>query len=370
MKETALKEVHEKLGGKMVDFAGWYMPVQYPKGVIAEHMAVREKVGMFDVSHMGQFEFKGRDALALVQKLITNNAAKLDIHQVLYSPMPYTNGTLVDDVLVYRLGEDHFYMVVNASNIDKDWEWVKENAKDMEFEVFRNFSDEVSLIALQGPKAEATLQKLVKEDLSKVGFFYLLRNVEIDGVKLPMISRTGYTGEDGFEIMIPNKDAVKIWNLLMEAGEEFGVEPCGLGARDTLRFEAKLPLYGNDIDDTTTPVEAGLKFFIDIEKEYFNGIEVIKDQYINKNTKRLLKGFEMVDKGIPRHGMKIFNADGEEIGYVTSGTYAPYLKKNLGLGYVNKPFHKLGTEIFIDVRGKKKKAVIVKTPFYKKAYKK
>ncbi|HHH84399.1 MAG TPA: glycine cleavage system aminomethyltransferase GcvT, partial [Firmicutes bacterium] len=271
MKKTALNEIHKEYGGKMVDFSGWEMPVQYKKGTIAEHLAVRKHVGLFDVSHMGQFELKGKGALPLIQKLITNNAAKLEIFQVLYTPMCYENGTIVDDVLCYRLGEDHFYMVVNASNIEKDWKWVLKNARGMDLDVLRNFSDEVSLLALQGPDAEKTLQKLVSDDLTKLGFFHLLRETSVGGIAVPMISRTGYTGEDGFEIMVPNSDAPALWKKLMKAGQEFAIEPCGLGARDTLRFEAKLPLYGNDIDDTTTPVEAVLKFFIDPEKESFNG---------------------------------------------------------------------------------------------------
>jgi aminomethyltransferase len=368
MKKTALNEIHKKSGGKMVDFLGWELPVQYGKGTIAEHMAVRKNVGLFDVSHMGQFEFKGNDAVALIQKLITNNAAKLETRQVLYSPMCYENGTIVDDVLCYRLGEDHFYMVVNASNIEKDWDWVKKNARGADLDIIKNFSDEVSLLALQGPYAEKTLQKLLKEDLSQLGFFYLLPQTQVDDVDVLMISRTGYTGEDGFEIMTLNTHAPALWETIMKAGEEFGIEPCGLGARDTLRFEAKLPLYGNDIDDTTTPVEAVLKFFIDTDKPFFNGKETILDQ-INNGTERLIRGFEMIDKGIPRHGMEIYSAEGERIGYVTSGTYAPFLEKNLGLGYIDKPYHKPGQEIFIDVRGKRKKAVIVKTPFYKKSYK-
>ena len=368
MKKTALNEIHKESGGKMVDFLGWEMPVQYSKGTIAEHLAVRHHVGLFDVSHMGQFELKGRDALALIQKLITNNAEKLDLFQVLYTPMCYENGTIVDDVLCYRLGQDHFYMVVNASNIDKDWEWVRKNARGMDLDVLKNFSDEVSLLALQGPDAEKTLQKLVSEDLKKLPFFYLLRETSVGGIAVPMVSRTGYTGEDGFEIMVPNSHAPALWKKLMEAGAEFSIEPCGLGARDTLRFEAKLPLYGNDIDDTTTPVEAVLKFFIDPGKDDFNGKEVITAQ-IEEGTTRLIRGFEMVDKGIPRHGMEIYSTDNERIGYVTSGTYAPFLEKNLGLGYIDKPYHKMGQEILIDVRGKMKKAVIVKTPFYTKAYK-
>lgn len=367
MRKTALRDIHEKVGGKLVDFSGWELPVQYANGMIHEHMVVRKSVGVFDVSHMGEFELKGKDALALIQKLITNNAEKLAIYQVLYSPMCYENGTIVDDLLCYRLGEEHFYFVVNASNIDKDWAWVQKNAKGMDLEILRNFSDDVSLISVQGPKAEATVQKLVKNDLSKVEFFHLVKDTEIKGIKIPMISRTGYTGEDGFEIMVENKYACDIWNAVFEAGKEFGIEPIGLGARDTLRFEAKLALYGNDIDDTTTPIEAALKWTVDLEKPVFNGHEVIK-KHASEGTTRALRGFELVDKGIPRHGMEIFNANNEKIGIVTSGTYAPFLDKNLGLGYVPMSHAKIGTEIFIDIRGKMKKAVIVKTPFYQKAY--
>ena len=370
MKKTAVNEIHKKLGGKMVDFAGWEMPIQYKKGVIKEHMAVREKAGIFDVSHMGEFEIKGKDALKYVENLITNNASKLDKGQVLYTTMCYEKGTIVDDLLVYRLDKNYFYFVINSSNHDKDFNWLKKNAEGFELEILKDLSPEMSLFAVQGPKAEDIINKLMEEDLSKLGFFRLMRNVKIGGVNVKMISRTGYTGEDGVEIMLKDEDAPELFKKILEAGEEFGIEPCGLGARDTLRLEAKLMLYGNDIDDTTTPIEAALKWTVDLDKGYdFNGKEVIEEQ-IKNGVDRYLKGFEMIDRGIARHGMDIYNENDKKIGYVTSGNYAPYLKKNIGLGYIDKPYHKRGTEIYIDIRGKKKKAEIVKTPFYKKSYKK
>src|SRR6056297_1292799 len=357
MKKTAVNQIHKELGGKMVDFAGWEMPIQYKKGVIKEHMAVRERVGIFDVSHMGEFEIKGPDALDYVENLITNNASKLDINQVLYTTMCYEKGTIVDDLLVYRLN-------------DKDFNWLEKNADGFDLEILKDLSSEMSLFAVQGPKAENTINKLMEKDLSQLGFFRLMRNVKIDGVNVKMISRTGYTGEDGVEIMLKDEDAPELFKKILEAGEEFGIEPCGLGARDTLRLEAKLMLYGNDIDDTTTPIEAALKWTVDLDKGYdFNGKEVIEEQ-IKNGVDRYLKGFEMIDRGIARHGMDIYNENDKKIGYVTSGNYAPFLKKNIGLGYIDKPFHKRGTEIYIDIRGKKKKAKIVKTPFYKKSYKK
>ena len=370
MKKTAVNEIHKKLNAKMVDFAGWEMPIQYEDGVIKEHMAVREKVGIFDVSHMGEFEIKGKDALEYVQKLITNDASKLDINQVLYTPMCYENGTIVDDLLCYRIGDNHFYFIINSANHDKDLNWLKSNAEGYDLEVVKDISPEMSLFALQGPNAEKTMQKLVEKDMDNLKFFRLWLDVDVDGINVDMISRTGYTGEDGVEIMVKNENAPELWEKIMDAGEEYGIKPCGLGARDTLRLEAKLMLYGNDIDDTTTPVEAALKWTVDIDKDVdFNGKEVIKEQ-IENGTERILKGFEMIDRGIPRHNMEIYDKNEEKIGYVTSGNYAPYLEKTIGLGYIDRPHHKKGTEIFIDVRGKMKKAKIVKTPFYTKSYKK
>ncbi len=370
MKKTAINEIHKKLNAKMVDFAGWEMPIQYEDGVIKEHMAVREKVGIFDVSHMGEFEIKGKDALEYIQKLITNDASKLDINQVLYTPMCYENGTIVDDLLCYRIGEKHFYLIINSANHDKDLNWLKSNTEGYELEIVRDISPKMSLFALQGPNAEKTMQKLVDKDMNELKFFRLWLDVDVDGINVDMMSRTGYTGEDGVEIMVKNENAPELWEKIMDAGEEFGIKPCGLGARDTLRLEAKLMLYGNDIDDTTTPVEAALKWTVSMDKDVdFNGKEVIKEQ-IENGTDRILKGFEMIDRGIPRHNMEIYNENEEKIGYVTSGNYAPYLKKTIGLGYIDRPHHKKGTEIYIDVRGKMKKAKIVKTPFYKKSYKK
>ncbi|TYB30337.1 MAG: glycine cleavage system aminomethyltransferase GcvT, partial [Candidatus Mcinerneyibacterium aminivorans] len=291
-------------------------------------------------------------------------------NQVLYTPMCYKNGTIVDDLLCYRIGEEHYYFIINSANHDKDLDWLKENAEGYDLEILRDISPGYSLFAVQGPNAEKAMQKLVSRDMNKLKFFRLWKDVKIDDIDVDMISRTGYTGEDGVEILVKNKYASRLWKMIMEAGKEYGIKPCGLGARDTLRLEAKLMLYGNDIDDTTTPVEAALKWTVDLDKDTdFNGKEVIKKQ-IENGTDRILKGFEMIDRGIPRHNMEIYNTDGDKIGYVTSGNYAPYLKKTVGLGYIDRPYHKRNTEIMIDIRGKKKKAKIVKTPFYKKSYKK
>jgi aminomethyltransferase len=370
LKRTSLFEIHQKYGARMVPFGGWEMPVQY-SGVIEEHKAVRNAAGLFDVSHMGEFELKGQQALDLIQLLCTNNAAKLEVGQVQYALMCYENGTVVDDVLIYRLGEDRYWLVVNAGNTEKDWEWVnsarqKAGFTDLEL---KNISGEVAQLALQGPLAEQILQSLVSIDLQEIGFYRAKTGVVVAGIKTLVLSRTGYTGEDGFEIYCRAEDAVALWESLLEAGEEDGLIPCGLGARDTLRFEARLPLYGHEIDDKVTPYEAGLGFFVKTKKGVpFIGMEALIAQK-EKGIEKKLVGFEMVDRGIPRQGYEIAK-DGQVVGYVTSGSFSPTLEKNIGLGYVPVSLSEVGSEFDVIIRGKPVKARVVETPFYQPRYKK
>ena len=365
LKKTPLFEMHLKYGGKIVDFGGWALPVQF-SGIIEEHRAVRTAAGLFDVYHMGEIDVKGPAALALVQKLITNDASKLAKNQVLYTPMCYENGTVVDDLLVYRLGDGHFYLVVNAANTDKDYAWIREQAKAFDNVLVENLSDSTAQLALQGPKAEAILQKLTRIDLAGIKYYWCLPNVEVAGSKC-LVSRTGYTGEDGFEIYSESEDAPKLWEIILETGDEDGLIPVGLGARDTLRFEARLPLYGHEIDEKTTPIEAGLGIFVKLDKPAFNGREVLARQKAEGMTKKLA-GFEMVDRGIPRAGYPIAK-EGREVGYVTTGSFAPTLEKNIGLGFVPLELAKIGEEIEVVIRGKGVKAQIVKTPFYRRVEK-
>ena len=371
LKRTPLYEMHLKYGARMVPFGGWDMPVQY-RGVIDEHKMVRNQAGLFDVSHMGEFEVKGPQALELIQLVSVNNAAKLEIGQVQYSMMCYENGTIVDDILVYRLGEHHYWLVVNAGNIDKDWEWVnyaRDRAGLTNLEL-KNISDEIGQIAIQGPLAERILQKVTPNVvLAELGFYWAKTGAAVGGIRTPVLSRTGYTGEDGFEIYCNREDAVAIWEALLEAGEEEGLAPAGLGARDTLRFEARLPLYGHEIDDKLTPYEAGLGFFVKSKKGTdFIGRAALVAQKEAGLTKKLV-GFEMTERGIPRQGYEIAK-DGEVVGIVTTGTMAPTLEKNLGLGYVPIALTEIGTEIDVLIRGKAVKGKVVETPFYQPRYKK
>ncbi|HYG60028.1 MAG TPA: glycine cleavage system aminomethyltransferase GcvT [Symbiobacteriaceae bacterium] len=370
LKRTPLYEMHLKLGGRMVPFGGWEMPVQY-SGVIEEHKAVRNAAGLFDVSHMGEFEVKGPQALDLIQLVSVNNAAKLELGQVQYSLMCYENGTVVDDILVYRLGEHHYWLVVNAGNIDKDWEWVNYAAdraglKNLEL---KNLSAEIGQIAIQGPLAEKILQPLVPNVvLGEMKFYWAKAGVTVAGIKCPVLSRTGYTGEDGFEIYCHKEDAVALWEALMEAGEEDGLLPAGLGARDTLRFEAKLPLYGHEIHDQTTPLEAGLGFFVKLKKGTdFIGKAALEVQKA-EGIKRKVVGFEMIDRGIPRQGYEIAK-DGQVVGEVTTGTMSPTLEKAIGLARVPIALTDLGSEFDVVIRGKALKAKVIETPFYQPRYK-
>ncbi|HPT04825.1 MAG TPA: glycine cleavage system aminomethyltransferase GcvT [Bacteroidales bacterium] len=361
MKETAFKSLHEAMGAKMVPFAGFYMPVQY-EGVNAEHEHVRKGVGVFDVSHMGEFWVKGPKALDFVQWVTSNDASKLHEGKVQYSCFPNDKGGIVDDLLVYKINDETYLLVVNAANIDKDWAWV--NKQNKFGATLYNASGEISQLAIQGPLALKAMQKLTDTPIVDMEY-YTFKKVTFAGVKDVILSTTGYTGAGGCEIYFANEDAPVIWKAVFEAGAEFDIKPIGLGARDTLRLEMGFCLYGNDINDTTSPIEAGLGWitkFTD-QKEFINKAELLRQK--KEGVSRKLVGFEMVDKGIPRHEYEIVDAEGNKIGEVTSGTMGPSVKKPVGMGYVKTAFSKEGSEIYIKVRDKALKAVVVKFPFYK-----
>jgi aminomethyltransferase len=369
VRKTALNAVHRKLGAKMVEFNGWDMPVEYPAsigcGIIAEHMAIRTGVGIFDVSHMGDIRLAGPQALAAVQYIAMNDASRLTIGQAQYSALLYPQGTFVDDVIVHRLGEDEYLLVINAGTREKDFEWVRDNTRQFDCAV-ENLSDDYTQIAIQGPKGINLLQKLTDADLSAVKFYWVTRGA-ICGLANTLIARTGYTGEDGFEIYIPSDEdtSSRVWNEVLQAGREFGALPCGLGARNTLRLEAKLPLYGHEISDTIIVWEAGLDRFCKMEKPEFIGREAL-ERAKSEELKRTLVGLEMVERGIARDGYKVLDGGGVEIGYVTSGSPAPFLKKNIALAYAPPKFATLGSSINIEIRGQGARAQVVPTPFYKK----
>ncbi|MEZ4805561.1 MAG: glycine cleavage system aminomethyltransferase GcvT [Bacteroidia bacterium] len=357
LKLVALNDLHVSLGGKMVSFAGFNMPVQY-SNLIQEHLAVRNNVGVFDVSHMGEFMLKGERALELIQLVTSNDASKLTDGKVQYSCLPNNTGGIVDDLLVYRYNENEYYLVVNASNIEKDWNWI---ASHNTFGVtMENMSDDLSLFAVQGPNAIKVLQKLTDVKLSDMEY-YTFCGGTMAGCEDVIISNTGYTGAGGFELYVWNKDAKKLWDAIFEAGKEYDILPCGLGCRDTLRLEKGFCLYGNDINDETSPIEAGLGWITKFTKDFVNSAYhlSLKENGVSKK----LVGFEMLDRGIPRQHYKIQDAEGNEIGEVTSGTQSPSLNKAIGMGYVNLPFNKSGSEIFIIVRDKPLKAVVTKLPF-------
>lgn len=359
MKEIALTNKHISLGAKMVPFAGYNMPVQY-EGINAEHATVRQGVGVFDVSHMGEFILKGENALDLIQRVTSNDASKLYDGKIQYSCLPNEDGGIVDDLLVYRIDEKTYMLVVNASNIEKDWNWIqKYNTQEVEM---HNISDKTSLLAVQGPKAAEALQSLTEVDLASMEYYTFVKG-QFAGVDNVLISATGYTGAGGFEIYFDNEHADKIWDAIFEAGAELGIKPIGLGARDTLRLEMGFCLYGNDIDDTTSPIEAGLGWITKFTKNFTNS-EALKAQK-EAGVKSKLVGFEMIDRGIPRHDYEIVDAEGNKIGRVTSGTQSPSLQKAIGMGYVAKEFAKEGSEIYISIRNNKVKAKLVKFPFYK-----
>lgn len=359
MNNTALTDKHISLGAKMVPFAGYNMPVQY-EGINAEHLTVRNGVGVFDVSHMGEFILKGKKALDLIQRVTSNDASKLYDGKIQYSCLPNEDGGIVDDLLVYRMDEKSYMLVVNASNIEKDWNWIQKfNTEGVEM---HNISDKTSLLAIQGPKAAEALQSLTDIDLASMEY-YNFKKGTFAGVDNVLVSATGYTGAGGFEIYFENEYANTIWDAIFEAGKPFNIKPIGLGARDTLRLEMGFCLYGNDIDDTTSPLEAGLGWITKFTKPFTNSAALLAQK--EAGVAKKLVGFEMIDRGIARHDYEIVDAEGNVIGKVTSGTQSPSLQKAIGMGYVAKDFAKEGTEIFIHIRNQKIKAKVVKFPFYK-----
>ena len=359
MKEITLKKIHEALGAKMVPFAGYNMPVQY-EGINIEHETVRKSVGVFDVSHMGEFLIEGKNALALIQKVTSNDASKLEINDAQYSCMPNDQGGIVDDLIVYRVKEYTYLLVVNASNIEKDWNWISTH-NDVNAEM-KNISEAYSLLAIQGPKAIEAMQSITSIDLAEIPF-YKFKVGDFAGIENVIISATGYTGSGGFEIYCKNNEVEQIWLKVFEAGANYGIKPIGLAARDTLRLEMGYCLYGNDINDTTSPIEAGLGWITKFSKEFINSENLLIQK--EEGVSRRLRAFELDVKGIPRHDYEIVDENGNKIGIVTSGTMSPSLKKGIGMGYVNKGHTKLGTKIFIQIRNKAVPATIVKLPFYK-----
>lgn len=360
MKNTALTHVHEALGAKMVPFAGYNMPVQY-EGVNAEHETVRNGVGVFDVSHMGEFLLTGPNALSLIQKVCSNDASVLTDGRAQYSCLPNEDGGIVDDLIIYRFNEEKYLLVVNASNIEKDWKWIS-SKNDMGVEM-RNLSDEYSLLAIQGPKAVEAMQALTSVDLSAIKYYHF-EVADFAGIEHVIISATGYTGSGGFEIYAKNSEIEQIWNKVFEAGASYGIKPIGLAARDTLRLEMGFCLYGNDIDDATSPLEAGLGWITKFTKDFTNS-EALKKQK-EEGVKRKLVGFEIAERGIPRHDYEIADKEGNVIGKVTSGTMSPSLNKGIGMGYVPAEYAAEGSEIYIRIRKNDVPAKVVKLPFYKK----
>ena len=357
MKITAFNQIHKNLGAKMVPFAGFEMPVQY-SGVNQEHMVVRENVGVFDVSHMGQFFARGNQAEELLQYLTTNDTDKIQVGQAQYNCLTNENGGIVDDLIIYRISDDQWMLVVNAANIDKDWDWItRHNKWGAQLE---NRSDEMSLLAIQGPKAVESMQSLTDINLSEIPFYHFQVGT-FAGVENVIISATGYTGSGGFEIYFENKDAETIWDRVMEAGKDFGIEPCGLAARDTLRLEKGYCLYGNDINDETTPLEAGLGWITKLDTDFVAKDILVKQK--EEGIQKKLVGFKMVEKGIPRHDYKIVDEYENTLGIVTSGTQSPILKQGIGLGYVAIDFAKPGSNIYIQIRDKNVLAEVVKLPF-------
>ncbi|MFJ7971434.1 glycine cleavage system aminomethyltransferase GcvT [Psychrobacillus sp. NPDC096389] len=362
LKRTPLFDDYATYGGKTIDFGGWELPVQF-SSIKEEHEAVRTKAGLFDVSHMGEIIVTGSSSEAFLQKIMTNDVSKLVNGQAQYTAMCYEDGGIVDDLLVYKVEDNHYLLVVNAGNIEKDFDWMKQFVtEDVELV---NKSDEYGLLALQGPLAQEILQKLTSKPLDEIGFFRFANNVEVAG-KSVLISRTGYTGEDGFEIYASSNDVRDLWSDILKAGKEDGLLPCGLGARDTLRFEACLPLYGQELSKDISPLEAGLGFVVKLKKEQdFNGKAVLADQKENGVPRKSI-GIEMIDKGIPRTGYPVYAGE-TQVGIVTTGTQSPTLKKNIGLVLIDATFAEIGKELEVEIRNKRLKAVTVATPFYKRA---
>lgn len=361
IKNTPLTDTHTALGAKMAEFAGYNMPISYA-GIKEEHHCVRNAVGMFDVSHMGEFILEGEKSLDLIQKLTSNDASKLENGQAQYSCLPNDKGGIVDDLLVYKIEENKYMLVVNASNIEKDWNWISSH-NDLGVEM-TNVSDNMSLLAVQGPKAQDCLQKLTTKNLSEIPYYHFAFG-DFAGCQNIILSNTGYTGAGGFELYIPNESAVDVWNKIMEAGGDFGIQPIGLGARDTLRLEMGFCLYGNDIDDTTNPIEAGLGWITKFTKS-FVGDSFAKELKEN-GAKRKLVGIQMIDRGIPRHGYEIVDSENNVIGIVTSGSQTPALDYAIGMAYIDVPHQKLDTEVFVKIRDNAVRAKVVKMPFYQKS---
>jgi aminomethyltransferase len=362
LKKTPLHARHRALGARMVEFGGWDMPVEY-SGIVDEHIAVRTRAGLFDVSHMGEIEIAGADALKAVQHITSNDASRLAVNQIQYSALTTPEGTFVDDVLTYRIADDHFMLVVNASNIVKDFHWIAEHVRESGGDAAAvNTSSRYALMALQGPAAQDVLQTLTGVDLGAMKYYWFATG-EVAGVRVT-ISRTGYTGEDGFEVFVPPSAAERVWDAILQAGKAAAVVPAGLGARDTLRLEAAMRLYGNDMDDTTTVVEADLGWIVGWKKEEFLGHDVLKRQKA-EGPQRKLVGFEMIERAIGRHGHDVY-IDGEKAGRVTSGTQTPFLKKSIGMAYVPANRTAPGTEFDVDVRGRRARAAVVPMPFYKR----
>jgi aminomethyltransferase len=365
LRKTALNSTHRRMGAKMVNFGGWDMPVEYPSGLMKEHMAVRTSVGAFDVSHMGDIRITGQEALPSVQHISMNDASKLAIGQAQYSALLYPQGTFVDDVIVHRLDQAEFLLVINAGTREKDYNWVRDNVSGFDCRA-RDVGDHYTQIAIQGPRAIDVLSKLTDIDLSSIRYYWFAHGT-VCGLKDVLIARTGYTGEDGFEIYVPSDEATsaRVWEEVLEAGAEFGIVPCGLGARNTLRLEAKMALYGHEISEEITVLEAGLDRFCKFEKGDFLGRRALEKQK-KEGVHRTLVGLEMLDRGIARDNYTVVDEAGAQIGYITSGSYAPFLKKNIALAYVPPQKSPLGTTLSVEIRGQKMRAQIVPTPFYKR----
>jgi aminomethyltransferase len=369
LRKTALNGVHRQLGAKMVDFGGWDMPVEY-SGITAEHMAVRTAVGLFDVSHMGDIQFRGPGSLSAIQALSMNDASKLAVGQAQYSAMLHPQGTFVDDLLVHKFSDNDYLLVINAGTREKDYQWIRSQVGSFAGVHISDYSDHYTQLAIQGPRAEDTLSKLTKVNLSAIKNYWFTWG-QVCGVHNVLIARTGYTGEDGFEIYIPSDEATsaRVWDEVIEAGKEFGLLPCGLGARNTLRLEAAMALYGHEISAEINLLEAGLERFSKLGKGDFLGSQALLQLKQSGAPKRKLVGLEMIDRGIARDGYKVFSPEGEEIGYVTSGSPSPYLKKNIALAYLPVDRTSPGTEVAVEVRGNLVKAKVVPTPFYRRAKK-
>jgi aminomethyltransferase len=367
LRKTALNSVHRQMGAKMVDFGGWDMPVEYPAngGIIGEHMAVRTAVGIFDVSHMGDIRFTGRQALEAVQHISMNDASKLVDGQAHYSAMLYPQGTFVDDIIVHHIADQHYLFVINAGTREKDYPWARDNVRHFDCTA-EDVGDDFTQLAIQGPMAQTLLARLTDTNLPAIKNYWFTFGA-VCGLKNVMIARTGYTGEDGFEIYIPSdpKTSERVWFEVLDAGKEFGIKPCGLGARNTLRLEAKMALYGHEISDSITVLEAGLERWCKFEKPEFIGKQVLQKQKA-EGAGRVLVGLEMVDRGIARDGYRIIDAAGNQMGFVTSGSFAPFLKKNIALAYVPPEMSQIGAELGVEIRGQRVKAKIVPTPFYKR----